>query len=727
MNTIELSDAGDIMPQLDKSDSDVVVGLPIAHTTRNSVADYSGRPEPSCRKSRWPWDNSHIPLENNLRLDSADRKLVMPQNEISYRPDIDGLRALAVLAVMGFHVSPGRVQGGFVGVDIFFAISGFLITSIILRGIKTGSFSFWNFYSRRVRRIFPALVVVLTATLALGWLILLPYEYKQLGRHVIAGSMFSSNLLLWKEVGYFDEAAEHTPLLHLWSLGIEEQFYLLWPITLIVIWKNRWHRTYLIAGIAIVCFAFNVYLLADYPTATFYAPVTRFWELLIGALLAIVFQREHLIAILAARISSSVDPYRLAALRNAMSIAGIAMIAASIVLFGKDSNFPGARALVPTLGAAMVIAAGPSAWLNRYILSNRVAVYIGLISYPLYLWHWPLLSYVYIYVLDGHHLAILKAAALTVAFLAAAATYRLLETTLREVRLKRLTKQLAVAMSFIWLLGLIVTGTDGMSEARGPWTMTNLENYSANDVSTPECISLNGHLFKPRYISRRDFCLSAFNNANPVDYVVIGDSHANRLSVGMANRVQSVAMFGRGSCLPFFKFDAEVESEQLLCSPTMENLLRHAVSLNPRAIVINAYFVQYFEGHVKKLSPQNIQQNAEMTFRFLASHTKKVIVVLDVPILPFNPRSCISLPIRQGIDCTFPKERLVAQRESYEKELRQAALNYTNVSFVDPANVLCSTSECYGLRNGKVLYTDPNHLSLEGARLVGEYISGYLE
>lgn len=164
--------------------------------------------------------------------DSNSQRLLRP-TDITYRPDIDGLRALAVLAVLGFHTSIRGMRGGFVGVDIFFVISGFLITSIVVRGVEAGSFNILHFYARRIRRIFPELIVVLLATLAMGWLFLFPDEYERLGRHVIAGSLFSSNFLLWSEAGYFDVASARKPLLHLWSLGIEGQFYLLWPITLI--------------------------------------------------------------------------------------------------------------------------------------------------------------------------------------------------------------------------------------------------------------------------------------------------------------------------------------------------------------------------------------------------------------------------------------------------------------------------------------------------------------
>src|SRR5688572_242044 len=204
----------------------------------------------------------------------------------SYRPDVDGLRAVAVLAVLAFHAFPNVAPGGFAGVDVFFVISGFLISGIILGDLERGRFSFADFYWRRIRRIFPALVLVLAGCLGLGWLVLLPHEYAQLGKHVVAGAGFIANLAFWHEAGYFDSSAELKPLLHLWSLGVEEQYYLVWPLALFLF--RRWPRAMLgmIIGVGAVSFAANLWLVELRPNAAFYLPMTRFWELLVGSALA---------------------------------------------------------------------------------------------------------------------------------------------------------------------------------------------------------------------------------------------------------------------------------------------------------------------------------------------------------------------------------------------------------------------------------------------------------
>ena len=203
-----------------------------------------------------------------------------------YRPDIDGLRAIAVLSVVAFHAFPNWIRGGFIGVDVFFVISGYLISTIIFENLDSGTFSFAEFYARRVKRIFPALLLVLTASYAFGWFALFADEYKQLGKHIAAGAGFVSNIVLWNEAGYFDSSAETKPLLHLWSLGIEEQFYVVWPLLLWLAWKQKFDLLTITIIVALVSFFLNINGVKEDTVATFYSPQTRFWELLCGSLLA---------------------------------------------------------------------------------------------------------------------------------------------------------------------------------------------------------------------------------------------------------------------------------------------------------------------------------------------------------------------------------------------------------------------------------------------------------
>jgi peptidoglycan/LPS O-acetylase OafA/YrhL len=343
----------------------------------------------------------------------------VPFAHTKYRADIDGLRAIAVLSVIGFHAFPSAVVGGFIGVDIFFVISGFLISSIILGGLEKGNFSFLEFYARRVKRIFPALLVVLVAVYTLGWVVLFAGEFRQLGKHIVGGAGFVSNLMLWGESGYFDKAANAKPLLHLWSLGIEEQFYIFWPLLLWFASKRHLSLLPLTAVVCAVSFALNIGTVGSDVVAAFYSPLTRTWELMLGAALAYATLHKSWVLVGTGQ--------RHLALR---SLSGIVLICAGMLTITTEQAFPGWLALLPTAGAALVISAGPHGWLNRVVLSNRVLVWFGLISYPLYLWHWPVLSFLRIVMVEPPSWG-LRVVAVLLAVVLAWLTYSLVEKPIR--------------------------------------------------------------------------------------------------------------------------------------------------------------------------------------------------------------------------------------------------------------------------------------------------------
>src|SRR6202171_1672665 len=293
-----------------------------------------------------------------------------------YRPDIDGLRDIALMLVVNFHAFPEAMPGGFIGVDIFFVISGFLITGILLRELDQRRFSLLTFYNRRIRRIFPALIVVLCATLVLGWLWMLPAAYAQLSTDVFASAAFFSNIALLLQSGYFDIESGKKPLLHLWSLGIEEQFYLFWPLILMLVARMRLSILVAASVIGVASFVLNVALIGPNPVATFYLPFTRAWELLAGAVLACSWNQVR----------------QAGAPSNLRASLGILLIAIAAGVLDTKSAFPGWWAILPVAGAALLLSA-PAAWFCRTLLASRPLVWIGLISYPLYLWHWPLLVF----------------------------------------------------------------------------------------------------------------------------------------------------------------------------------------------------------------------------------------------------------------------------------------------------------------------------------------------
>ena len=365
----------------------------------------------------------------------------------AHRADVDGLRALAILPVLIFHAFPAQMPGGFIGVDVFFVISGYLITTIILRGLDSGSFSFPHFYANRVRRIFPALLVVLGCGLLAGWRLLLVPEFSQLGKHVAAGVGFSQNLVLWSEAGYFDAASESKPLLHLWSLGVEEQFYLFFPMLLWLVMRRgtRVSRVALFAALTVAGFAVSLVRMGTDSTAVYFLPQYRFWELTAGALVAAI------------GTSTVARPFR-----EVVAAVAVVMVLAAALAFDRTTPFPGWAAALPVAGAALCILAGPDTWTNRRLLAHPWAVAIGLISYPLYLWHWPLLTFLRI-LQAGEPSRGLRTAAVVASFILAWLTYRFVERPIRNGRRPTLkVATLGAASVVIGIAGFATFSNDGV-------------------------------------------------------------------------------------------------------------------------------------------------------------------------------------------------------------------------------------------------------------------------
>lgn len=415
---------------------------------------------------------------------------------LCYRSDIDGLRAVAVLSVLMFHAFPSVLPGGFVGVDIFFVISGFLITGIILKGLQQGDFSFKEFYARRIGRIFPSLFLVLSVCLTIGWFVLFPDEYRQLAKHTIAGAAFMSNLLSWHQAGYFDTAARSKPLLHLWSLGIEEQFYIAWPLLLVLAWKWTKKVAAVIVLVAFVSFCLNIWLIGKVPSFTFYFPITRIWELLIGGSLS--------------WLTTSRGAIRSTFLCELFAVLGSLLIAISLAFAKESGSFPGWFALLPTVGTVLVIGAGSKAWVNQSFLAFPLCVFIGLISYPLYLWHWPLLVYLKLVVdsdlvLSPRQLALLKIAVLLISVGLAWVTWRFWEAPLRKstrVARSAVVTTLVSAMCLVTLVGAlslrsVVTPrlnnplVKGIAQAVDDWDYPSTDNFMKSVFVLHEVRSLS--------------------------------------------------------------------------------------------------------------------------------------------------------------------------------------------------------------------------------------------
>jgi peptidoglycan/LPS O-acetylase OafA/YrhL len=451
-----------------------------------------------------------------------------------YRKDIDGLRGIAVLSVVFFHAFPQWIRGGFIGVDIFFVISGYLISAIIFRSLEQRTFSLGEFYERRVIRLFPALFIVLGSVLVFGWFSLLGSEYKQLGSYAVAGALFFSNLLSWREAGYFDAHADEKPLLHLWSLGVEEQFYLIWPLALVFLFRRSHNFVIFVGVVALLSFMVNILELGSFPVATFYSPFSRFFELMVGAAIACLGSFSKLAG------NHSEMSLRCSGVRgNLMSAGGFLAIATGLILIDASREFPGFWVLLPTIGAALLIQAGHLAWINRYILTWRPLVWVGLISYPLYLWHWPLLSFARI-IEGGTPSREVRFLCVLAAMLFAWATYLFVELPIRKRRFlcatetsRPLVLRLTIAMIFIGIAGGTIHLGGGFPE-RVP-ILPEIDAAvvsSAYENATKAIFSACGeHL--PHHVR----CLPAtFPESEKL--LVIGDSHGGALAPGLNQAMQ---------------------------------------------------------------------------------------------------------------------------------------------------------------------------------------------
>ena len=628
----------------------------------------------------------------------------------SYRPDIDGLRAFAVLSVVLYHAFPKAVHGGYVGVDVFFVISGFLISSILLKEMAEKRFSLPNFYGRRIRRIFPALAACLAAVLAYGFVCLLPSELMQVGKHLFFGAAFLSNIAIWSEAGYFDLAATLKPLLHLWSLGIEEQFYIVWPALLWIVFRIEVGGR-LLAVLFLVSFAINIWLSITSIVGDFFLPFSRFWELLAGAGLA---YRNQIV--LTPRM------------RSWISLGGSAALLISAALFTPEFRFPGWLALLPVAGAVAIILAGREAAVNRTILSTRAAVFVGLISYPLYLWHWPLISYAYIIRLGKPPTPLMAAGLVVVSFLLAWATYRFIEYPVRFGAHRHRRTQIVVAC-------MAALGAAGLAT----WTMHGVPGrFPAPPGLDMRKISeaRNDPVFQPTSgmdVSLYDTIMVAHLGQGDRKLAFSGDS----VLFQFGPRVQELADEGQlrantyfvvgGSCAPL---PGMIQQGDFAHCANMPGILLDLVRREKiDTIVLGASWAGYdgatiqIERDGKRMSltePEGMDAfyaNLEDYVRLLQGQGAKVYLVLGVPAgVRFDPnhmitRGLTSFAVSPDADKDVPVAELRAGYGKNDPRLRRVAEN-TGAILLDAFPDVCGSgdgcSPFFGVAEPK--YVDGLHL-----------------
>ena len=630
----------------------------------------------------------------------------------TYRADIDGLRAVAVLLVVVHHAFPQALKGGFIGVDVFFVISGFLISTIIFQSLDQGNFSFLDFYKRRVKRIFPALCLVLLASFAAGWFVLLPADYKQLGKHMAAGAAFVSNFAFWSESGYFDSGSKLKPLLHLWSLGIEEQYYIFWPFIVLFAWKRKINLFKVCLILLALSFVVNIATAKSNVVTAFYSPLSRFWELLIGSVLAYTS--------LQAGKESKVD--KSSNFNHWTAWLGVLLLVVGVYFIHPERRFPGFWALFPSVAAYLLIKAGPRAWFNQYVLSNRLLVWIGLISFPLYLWHWPLLVFAEIKFGTLSVASIWGLVALSV--LLAWLTYRFVERPIRFGKLIVETKKAPLALCALLFVTALLGGytyqRDGFDARFPKFIQALLKNQPKLDEGwrTGTCILDQGH-------PSSEFSPSCVDQDKRPMLFLWGDSHAAALypglkhlqdtgsySFGVAQRTAAVCPPILGDARPW-------------CDEINTDSFKLIKALKPEIVMMYAYWSHGLDGKGGFGGLYDLSKLDATVAELKKIGVKKVILMGPSPYwrnsLPHNivetwkkTKTITKPPLR----ITYGDFGLVAELPIYDRQMRDIAKRL-DISYISGVDYLCNADGCLtrDSEDGvKVASVDYGHLTVDAAQ-----------
>jgi peptidoglycan/LPS O-acetylase OafA/YrhL len=653
-----------------------------------------------------------------------------------YRSDIDGLRALAVIAVVIYHAFPDFLPGGFIGVDIFFVISGYLITRIIIEEVYTQRFSIRHFYVRRIRRIFPALITMLITTTAIGFFLLYQSEYLDLGTQLLAGAGFVSNIVLYQNIDYFGDLAINQPLLHLWSLGVEEQFYFVWPI---VLWFATKRPRLLVPSVIVLLvssFFININTVTSDLPAAFYLLPSRFWQLSTGGIIAIyaVFRSSPTHAQPRSHLQAFILP-----------VFGILLYLYGIIALDESVPFPGWNAVIPTLSGAFLVFPHANNWISQRLLSHPFCVWIGKISFPLYLWHWPLLAFGFM-TLDIGFTTPLKIAVIGISIGLAAITYAYIE---HPVRFSQTT------MVKTWTLATMMLAVGGIGWAiQNQYIVSYMPEFTmpraSQIIKRQDCQDL----FFLQTVYTLDDCTIRTGPTEQSEYIVVGDSHAFILTSGIiASSTNQVMLYANMGCLPLIG----INRPSMNCKKTDElpnvfqYLREHPTVHKHRYIVIAGRFA-YIE---PRSLNHNVVTNERLSMNGLSTsetrtHPEKIIetglrnnlamlsdlpnttivIFHQIPELQFSPKNCARLSLLARSDalqtldgiCQTPSAAVIQHFSRYRYAVQKVLVDYPHVKEFNTDAVFCDDKTCVSSINNRLAYFDHNHLNLEGAKHVAQLL-----
>jgi peptidoglycan/LPS O-acetylase OafA/YrhL len=620
---------------------------------------------------------------------------------MKYRREIDGLRAVAVLPVILFHAGFETFSGGFVGVDIFFVISGYLITTILLAELKQGDFSVVNFYERRARRILPALFTVMLACISIAWFCLLPADMKEFSSSLIAVSIFGSNIFFSRTSGYFDTAVELKPLLHTWSLAVEEQYYVFFPLVLMLFWKlgKRWILVTLglvfVASLAVAQWAAYAK-----PTAAFYLLPTRGWELLIGAFAAFYLSQAN-----RKDFGKGLSEFG--------GWLGVALIFYSVFFYSKTIPFPSVYALVPTIGAALIILFATQQTTVGKFVGNNAFVGVGLISYSAYLWHQPLFAfYRHTNPINVNHftLGFLSIISLAVGFF----SWKYIESPFRKSGL--FTRRHVFSLAFSLTLLFIAFGYFGKIHNGFEERYTRVLSGDIGHIEFHQYIDQKYFDCEPTTVAENALSWGEYlrckqSKQGTPDIILLGDSHAEHLFLGLAE-------FIPGKNIAFYILSEAPYLNNKNFRPIFDELI---FNKKTQRIILAMHFI----GRVDSKGT-GLYEGYSSTISALLKSGKSITLVSDVPRFNQDAALCVYSHMgKPSSSCILSREEVRHQREVYDGILARLAKDF-KVSYLRIDETLCSELACGMSKDDQILYRDNNHLNIIGSKLVGKSLAEML-
>jgi peptidoglycan/LPS O-acetylase OafA/YrhL len=643
------------------------------------------------------------------------------KHSLKYNPSIDGLRGIAISLVLLFHIWPKYFSFGYVGVDIFFVLSGYLITQIIYTKLESNTFSLKEFYRNRIRRIFPALIVVLSITMLIGYLFLFPIELEQLGKHIKSSAFFYENFRLIGEVGYWDESATLKPLLHFWSLAIEEQFYIFWPLVLMLLYKIRLNIILTLSVLFLILFTIPLITEID----KFYHTLSRAWELALGGLVFIIsYKYKNIFEIL-----------------NKYKVWIYIGFFISIAISYNNTSFSTYKTFIIVFFSALLILS-LSHDKSKTIFSNSILIFIGLISFPLYLWHYVLISFTHIF---GFEINLNIGLILTfLSILLSYITYRYIEIYTREKNSYNFALGLFTIVLAIGILGNYISKKDGMPNRTH---LESNEEFEKQFIRSPRQNDLGLSLVKKTlgYIPLNDYIKSTSDDVSKKYVLIMGDSHAHTSYYGFTKEFEKdkleVILLSNSSCPPYVSgamgknindlnqcrekinsiyqlINSKLDIKKIVFTSRMRYMYDIGFgSIDDGGKYLNYHYENFFNNTDKYDQKQIFFEVVEKTFSYFDKNKQvDFYYLIENPELGFSPKNCIKRPfdLFQN-NCKLTLKSYLNRSGEYRYFIDDLAKKYRTINILDPKNLYCDDQYCYAIKNGKMLYADDDHHSLDGS------------